>query len=108
MDWAGLTGLLGRFGHGPSVLADHSLDLLTQSLGVGVEHIGAFVGSVGALAKVDVAFDIEPLVHLRIERVKEHVLLVRGELEGDGLGHRGSVRFHESSILQIRWLVGLW
>ena len=99
MDRVGLTGPLGQFRHWPSVLADHGLDLLTQSLGVGVEHIGAFERGVGALAKMNVAFDIEPLDHFRVDRVKEHVLLVRGELEGDGLGH-SRVRFHESSILQ--------
>ena len=84
-------------------MADLDGDPLTQALGFLVEHVRALVGCVLAVAEQDLGLKVEPLTRLSVEGVEERLLLVGSELEGDGLGLGHSrVRFHESSILQIR------
>ena len=87
MNRVGLTGLLGRFGHWPSVLADHGLDLGVDCLGISEQHVGTLDRGVGTLAEQDVGLDAEPLIDLVVEGIKEHILLIRSQLEGDGAGH---------------------
>jgi len=85
-----LTGLLDRFGNrltGPlGQLADQDLDLIAETLCLGVEDARALVGAALDFAEQVVAFDVEPLGRFGREGVNERLLLVRSELEGDGLG----------------------